>query len=522
MDVASTLVDASTVGFALPRATQPTLLAWMVEPAGSPVGAEAQSSPAADGADADSLGFGSLHGGDGDSLGFAAQPSAAGEPGVGPIIEDVSPWTASATLRVQGAVRLDSADRLAKLRQVFEGRLEWQHDLGSSWQIRAITSGRTEVDFALLADTTAYRAPDIDVYGWQLLPRETYLSLSSSGFSLSFGEQIANLGQGEVLSVLDVVNPRDLREPLLADLSEIRMPVLMTRLAATLGTVRFELFAVHEPYFGLTPPPLGEFSPFRRLILESAAPLATRTLSNAHWPRRDVTFTTATQGHARMSWSGPSIDLTLSASSVLDPLGVPALPPAAAFDSQAIALPILHPRYTLFGQSGALTLGAFVLRWEAAFELSRRIALRDTSTPLLRLSSVRRSGVRGLLGLTYVPSASTNAGLEIVHAYLLDSPNRVPGSQARTLFPLEEPQLALRASQRFLRDRANLSVLVVRIGARHLNAWVSRVELGYAVLDNVEVTLGCVTYHPTNRFGFFYGFTAHDRVFLDLRWDLGG
>lgn len=479
---------------------------------GSPVGVRAQNPPEPDAPDADSIGFDAAAGDDSDS----------NPPGPGPDGEDVSPWTANATLRLQSAIRLDSAERLAKLRQVFEGRLEWQHDLGSSWQLRFVASARTEADFAVFANAGAYSPPEFDVYGWQLLPRETYLSLASSGFALSFGEQIANLGQGEVLSVLDVVNPRDLREPFLADLSEIRMPVLMTRLAATLGTVRFELFAVHEPYFGLIPPPLGEFSPFRGLILESAAPLATRTLTNANWPRRDVRLTRATQGHARISWSGPTIDLMLCASSVLDPLGVPALPPAAAFDSQAIALPILHPRYALFGQSGALTLGAFVLRWEAAFERSRAIALRDTSTPLLRLSSERRSGVRGLLGLTYVPSVSTNAGFEVVQGYLLDSPNRVPGSRLRTLFPLEEPQLAVRASQRFLRDRANLSALVVRIGARHLNAWVSRVELGYAVLDNLELTLGCVTYRPTNRFGFFYGFTAHDRVFLDLRWDLGG
>jgi hypothetical protein len=426
---------------------------------------------------------------------------------------------------VQSAVRLESdqPSRLAKLRQVFEPRIEWQSGRASGWQLRAVASLRTEADFAVLLNLDAYPRPDAKIYGWQVLPRESYVALGFTSFELRFGEQIVNLGQGETLSVLDVVNPRDLREPLLADPAELRMPALMTRFMGTLGAFRAEAIVVHEPYFGLVAPPLGEFSPFRKLLLESPGvnrALAGRTLSTEHIPGRALTEFAATQAHGRIVWTGPDIDLAIMASNLLDPLGVPALPPGAAFDSTDIAFPVLHPRYTLVGHSGAFTAGSFLFRWELAYERDRSIALRARNEPLPRFSSVKRSGVRGLLGITFVPSIATNAGLELVQGYIFDNPNRSPGSPRELLFQLEALQVALRFSQRFLRDRASISALWVRIGAIDLNAWAGRLELSYTPFERVELTVGCVTYQPTEQFGFFYGFTRHDRIFADLRWEL--
>lgn len=493
----------------------PSLRAWLAcAVLFSAAQARAEPPDDANASSEDDVGFADAEGAD--AAGFeTSQPSAA-TPTATP-----SAWTVSATYRTQAAIRLESdqPSRLAKLRQVFEAKLEWHTDLGASWELRAVASGRTEADFAVLANLAKYAQPDVDVYGWQLLPRESYLALASRHLELRVGEQILNFGQGEVLSAVDVVNPRDLREPLLADLSELRMPVLMTRVLATVDTIRAEVAVVHEPYFGLLPPPRSELSAFRRLITETLPPLAMRTLTFEHFPDRDIRDFGSTQAHARLGWSGPSIDLTLSASSVLDPFGVPALPTLEALAAPVIVLPIQHPRFTMLGHTGVLTVGAFSFRWEAAFDISRPIALRDASMPFLGLSSVRRSGLRGLAGITYVPSASTNVGLEVMQGYVFDNPARAPGT-VETLLPLEAPQFALRFSQRFARDRANLSLLLLRIGATTLNAWAARIELSYALFDPLELTVGCVTYHPTNNFGVLYGLDNQDRVFLNLRWDL--
>ena len=265
----------------------------------------------------------------------------------------------------------------------------------------------------LLNDDEIDRAT-YDVYAWNARPREIFVALDWSAFELRLGEQIVNLGQGEVLSALDVVNPRDLREPLSNEAEDMRLPVLMSRASVTFDRVRIEAIVVHEPYFGMLAPPLGEFNPMRKLILEdptSGPALEDRTLRNAHVPPHKLIASHATQFHARLTWSGPSVDLALVASDLLDSVGVPILPPAAAFDSDTIDFPIAHPRYALFGYSGAYTLGPCLLRWELVYEHRRPVTLQRTDTDFTLWTRGRLSALRGMFGVTYAPTPRTSAGL---------------------------------------------------------------------------------------------------------------
>jgi hypothetical protein len=201
------------------------------------------------------------NGGDTDALGFGSAPPSLAVSAPAPAVT-ASAWTLSATLRMQAAVRLEQDDeyRLGKLRQVAGVRAEYKHDFdGSDVGFDLVASGRGQADFAYLLHLDAYDAPTLETYGAQLLWGESYLRLRSASFEVSFGEQIVNFGQGEILSALDLVNPRDLREPFPTEFDELRLPVLMSRVSFGLGRARLELLAVHEPFFGLLPPPLGEF-----------------------------------------------------------------------------------------------------------------------------------------------------------------------------------------------------------------------------------------------------------------------
>lgn len=461
-----------------------------------------------------------------DDVGFAPSPEAPSAESLEQ--PDVSlapsPWTFVVSLRSRGALRVEPSPypRLANLRQLIEPRLEFRQLYFDALELHVVASLRAEADLAYVINSRAYDVATREQYTWRIMPGENYLALSAGALELSFGEQIVSLGQGEVLSVLDVINPRDLREPLVTDISELRLPVLISRAKLALERVRAELLIVHEPYFGLLPPPLGEFSPFRKLLLGNptfARALAGRTLRNRAVPQRDLTDFGATQVVGRVTWSGPSVDLAVLAGSVLDSTGTPSLPAAEAFSASNIDLPTLHSRYTLLGHSGAYTFGAFVLRWEAAVELNRALALRRADRAL-QISAQRRHDVRAMLGLTYAPSESSTAGLEVAQSYVFDHPARRPADQLTSLFPVEATQIALRINQRFFRDRANASVLVLLVGLAPLNACIGRIELGYQLLDSLEVSLGLITYQPTREFGYFYGFERDDRIFLNLRWDV--
>ncbi len=459
--------------------------------------------------------------------GFAdAMPAAAAQPTRAslPEGESRSHFHLSGAVIMQGALRVErtGGDRLGKARLVFAPRLEYKRALtGAASSISLVAAGRVEADFAYLLRPYAYDAPTMELYGSQLIPGTTYLSLAGANFELAFGQQIVNFGQSEVLSLLDAVNPRDLREPLFADLEELRLPVLMTRVALSFEPLRAELLLVHEPNFGLLPSPAGEFSPLRKYLRELpglGALLDRYELRYRHVPGRDPTQFGATQAHARLTLRLSQVDLSLQAASLLDAQGVPVFPGAGALRATRLDLVTYHPRYTLLGQSGVATLGKFLLRWELAVELSRPFVVRFKQRRLPPLASERLHSVRALLGLTYVPNARTNLGLELLVSRVLDNPARRPRSDRTLLFPVEAPQLALRLSQQFLRDKLTLTVVALSIGLFAYNAFAARAELSYALSDALRLSCGAVTFQPTRRFGPFYGFERNDRVYASLRW----
>ncbi len=463
-----------------------------------------------------------------DQVGFgeSSAPSAAPATATAQSESEVasrSSLTLTGVARVQSAIRLERGGpyRLAMLRQGLGARLQFKHDFARSpVSVELLASGRTESDFALLMNRDAYDAPTRELYTWQLLPWDSYLKLHASWFELTVGKQVVNFGQNEILSVIDIANPRDLREPLLGEVDDLRMPVVMTRASAAWGGWQLDALVVHESYFGFLPPPLGEFSPSRKLLLDNAVlgpSSANREVRWNHIPGHSVSNAQATQAHGRLAWSGPGVDLSLHAGSVLDVQGVSGLPQGDALEGDRLKLPFYHPRYTAVGATLAVPVGPVVLRTELGADVNRMLAWRQTDSRFLDIHGARQTVLQGTLGLTYLPSASTSAVVEVLQRYLTEG-GTTPSGNARVLMPYDATQLAFRLYHQFLRERAHLMLVALVVGVSPLNAWAGRAELGYSLRDALELTLGAVTYHPTESMGIFYGFNHHDRAFLNLRW----
>ncbi len=115
----------------------------------------------------------------------------------------------------------------------------------------------------------------------------------------------------------------------------------------------------------------------------------------------------------------------------------------------------------------------------------------------------------GLLGLTWVPSLTTSAALEVMQSYVCED--------LALLIPVEATQIVMRFSQQFLSERFTFTLLGLEIGVAEFNAWAGRAELSYAMSNGLSIALGYVTYHPSDRFGLLYGFDRDDRVFATFR-----
>jgi hypothetical protein len=417
--------------------------------------------------------------------------------------------------------RLD-AHPLAVARNSLDFSLRYKKPLGAGPHapgLRLRADGHLEHDLAYQQSHLRADEPTREVYEAQVIGRETYAALSWGAFELTVGRQIVPFGQGEILSPLDVVNPRDQREPGLAELEDLRMAVLATRLGAYVEQHRFELMVVHESYFGLRPAPLSDYSPLRALLQDDPqvqSVLAGKQLRYDDAPGR---FTNgAGQLYARWSFVGAGVDLALYAASTLDKQGVPSLPPTAALLQDDVALTLWHPRYTLLGHAGALPLGSVVLRWELGVDLDRPLGVRDERGSVLALGLVRRELGHALLAVSYFGVSDTTISVEYAQSLLLE-PASLPTSVDWLGFA-QAPALALRVTRSLLRETLTLQLVGTWLGVDpYLGSFV-RLELDYELATALHWTLGYALYAPSDEPASpLYGYTRHDRLYSAVRWD---
>lgn len=384
-----------------------------------------------------------------------------------------------------------------------------------AWRVVAEIHG--EYDAAYLAERDRFDEPTLEVYEARILSGEQYVATGLGPVEITLGRQIVAWGEGDVLSPLDVVNPRDLREPGLADLDDLRLGVLATRVGWFDGPHRVEAMAVHEAYFGERPPPLGEFSPLRAYALGDplvANLLGERTVEWRH--DRDRFDPAATQAFARWVYKGPGLDVGLYGAWALDQQGVVRLPPIAALLEDRVALELHHDRYGLVGHSGATTLGDWIVKWEAAATLDRAYNTGDPDAGLTpdALGDGEATLFTGMVGLTYAGIADTTLALEAQAGVFADRPDDL-------LFPADAPAFSVRAVRQAMRQKLRLLATATVFGATAEHGWLLRAEATYALSDAGSLTAGYVHFGPgeEGEFGPFYGFDEHDRAFLRLRWD---
>jgi len=471
-------------------------------------------------------------GGEGDGAGFgeagAADPAVTAEPesipgelSVGGFLRHmVALWTERMEEQPLSRVR-QSADFSMRYKKPFptsDGRIT----------LRAVADVHFEYDFAYLADRDLYDEATLDTYEYQVIGGETFLSLSLGNLDVTFGRQIVAWGHGEMLSPVDIVNPRDQRDPAIAELDDIRMAVLASRVGLFFEQQRLELMVIHESYFGLRAAPLSDLSPLRGMILDD--PSVGMLLQGQELRYDDEPDRFDSQGSqvlGRWTYAGPGIDLALYAASTLDKQGV-AIP---RFDENGIAIEMWHPRYTMLGHAGAHPSGDFIYRWELALDLERPISVTGGDDSMAATSPGAppsdglftppefRNQLNWMLGTSYGGITDGTLSIEYGQSFIFDNPER-DGSDRELLFSPEQPAMAARYTHMFLRERLQATVVGTLFGLTSFRGAMGKLDLSYVVADGWKIGAGYAAFLPAeDEFGPFYGFDTHDRVYGTLRWD---
>ncbi len=449
-----------------------------------------------------------------DSAGFVDVPGDQSTDGdeVETSTEKERRWSFGGFARTEWGLWLERFEEnpFAKGRQNLDLVLRYKGDI-----LRLVASGHAEYDVAYLYKRDSYDEPTLDAYEWLVDVRESYLAAALDMAEMRIGRQIVVWGEGDMLSLLDVASPKDQREPGLADLDDLRLPVLSTRISLFVGYHRIEALIVHESSFGYRSPPLGPFSPLPAFLAREIEEFLSTT---PIWyeDKQDRFELENQQALMRWSYKGPGIDLALYLASVLDQQGVIELNYQQLLRGVVVArradIVVDHPRYLMVGHSGAWPFGGWLFKWELKADFDRSYNIGDETAAQPDIGVDKASALGGMVGVTYSGFRDTRLFIEFKKSWLLDD---VPD----LLFPAEEPAIAMRYTHNVLREDLTLELAATIFGWSANYGWLARATVEYIITDGLKIGAGYITYQPGAEFGLLSGADRHDRFSVKLRWD---
>lgn len=334
--------------------------------------------------------------------------------------------------------------------------------------------------------------------------REALLSISRGELDLRVGRQQIVWGEAIGTFVADVVNPRDLREFVLPDFSELRIPIWALDFSYRLrqGLV-FE--GVWTPDTRIdTLPKLGAEFQFAQPDYRFRNPVV-------RLPDNPDEFSVArSEGGFRLSALIDGWDASLIYYDQADKLPVLFQSRVSQpFGPEIVVLQPKHPRLHIVGATLAKSIEPFVFRGELTATIGKRYVTTD---PLDRDGVVRRDTIDYLLGVDYTFFSTVDAALQVSQKILTGSAVNVsqPGVEGRVT-----TSVALRLTTGFFDNTLTPTVLFV-VNANRADFRVSP-RVDYLIGQSVTLSVG-VDFFGGNKRTLYGEFDRNDRLWVTTTW----
>jgi len=409
-------------------------------------------------------------------------------------------------LRVRGRLAEEFAYRLhdpgdeSKIKSL--GWLEGKYTFSEAANLRVATRGYYDTVFEA---TDRYPDNVRRNQEKELELREAILSVSHGDLDVRLGRQQIVWGEAISTFVTDVVNPKDFREFILPDFTELRVPIwaldAQWRLARN---VTLEAVWTPDTMHNRLPKKGAEFQ-FQTVEYRFRNPVV-------RLPDDEDEFSLGrSEGGVRLSVLREGWDVSLiyydqaDKTPVLFQRQVANTPPRP----YQIALDPQHPRLHVVGATLAKSFEPVVLRGEIAVSVGKRY---ETSNPLDADGVVRRDTIDYLIGVDFPLLWDVDAALQLSQKILTgDATNLTkPGVQGQVT-----SSVALRLTTGFFDNTLNPSVLFV-IGLERADFRMSP-RLEWVVSGSVTMAVGADIFEGDRR--TLYGqFDKNDRVTLTTTW----
>jgi len=168
-----------------------------------------------------------------------------------PLVEDTTHFfSINGYLESRNQIRVKDVDESVSLRQ----RLWLDCYLGQDW-IRGFSSAYFDYDPAL-RDWTDDKN---ELYYLEL--NEAYLTVDTERLDLILGKKMMRWGTGDGINPMDLINPRDYRDPIASARADARLPILLANGIFMLGPVTVEGVLIPMPEVNEFPLPDSPWEP---------------------------------------------------------------------------------------------------------------------------------------------------------------------------------------------------------------------------------------------------------------------
>jgi len=397
------------------------------------------------------------------------------------------------------AYRLHDPGDVSKLKTL--GWLEGKYAFSDAVAVRAAVRGWYD---AVFDATDRYPANVERDQKTDLSLREALLTIGHGDLDVRLGRQQIVWGEAISTFVTDVVNPKDFREFVLPDFSELRIPIWALDFTYRLTEgVSFEGVWTPDTMHNRLPKQGAEFQ-FARLPYRFRNPVV-------HLPDDADEFSLArSEGGFRLSLLRRGWDVSLIYYDEADKSPVffqrrvaqPPRPDVIVIDPQ-------HPRVHVVGATLGKSFEPVVVRAEAAYTIGKRY---ETTDPLDLDGVVRRDTLDWLVGVDYTFFERLDTALQLSQKVLMGSATNLtrPGVAARVT-----TSLALRLTTGFFDNTLNPTVLFVT-GVNRGDFRLSP-RIDYLLTGAVTLSVGADLFEGPHL--TLYGqFDRNDRVTFTTTW----
>lgn len=358
-----------------------------------------------------------------------------------------------------------------------------------SENVKWTIGGRFDYDAAY--DHSSFYPPEVRRdQRYEFTLRENYLDVSTGNWELRFGRQHVVWGEMVGLFFADVVSARDMREFILPEFGQMRIPQWAARAEYFRGDSKFELLWIPVPSVDNIGKPGADFFPHPLPVPATYLPehKPARKLGNTNY---GVRLTHLKDGWDMSGFYYHSVDASPTFYRVSAP-------------GQPFVFQPRHEKIDQFGGTLAKDLGAMVLKGELVYTDGRKF---NVTRPTQADGLVRQDTIDYALGFDFSLPADIRLNLQAFQRYFFDhDPDIIPRKRESGASILLNGKLG-----------GNVEAQALLIHSLNRSDWLFRPQLHWNFERNWRLSVGADIFSGPLT-GFFGRFDNNDRVYTELRY----